>query len=971
MKQLFALCLTEHHKWGYVLSPYILETEKGKDYLIVQELVTVENIKKYENLLTDVQIKIVNRTAKYSEKEIARVIKRTANVTEFLKTVTVETVERDVRPFVERNLRHCIDMLPNSNTRLFLKDSQMRIYLAQEIFYGNEQAEAVFNFHYKPNEGLKYFLSLYYQGKEVSLFGKRFISLLKKPTVIVFENNLLSFEDIDEKKLQPFVTKKHIEVSATQVDKYFKVFVLESIRKYRTNAQGFDIIDEKPLSVPILSLEADLSYRPVLALRFDYGNGRKPFNASAPFETKVSLDVKGKSYTVRRFNRNQEFEKEKIEFLSELGFYYAGNSFFYENKETSLIINADDINNLLANLIEKLNTLSDLLTEKGFRIEQNFYSEKYFTGNIKLIEKYKTEFDWFDITITVEIGGYEIPFIGFRDNIIRQDRNYMLPNGETAILPAEWMSRYSQLMLMSENQNGNLRLKRQYFTIVDDIFKLTDNNKFHNIKALCNVNDIKPFETPKSIQATLRPYQLQGVTWLRLLNEHRLGGCLCDDMGLGKTLQTIVLLQSQIEKSTNFSAQNSEIETNLTSLIVMPSSLIHNWVNEIKRFAPQLKVLKYVGADRQNNTAFGNYHIVLTTYGTMRNDTEILSRFKFFYAILDESQYIRNPDSLTYKSVLQLQAYNYLTLTGTPVENTLTDLWAQMNFLNRGLLGNINFFKKHFTTPIEKQDDKNALKGLQRLVQPYLLRRTKEEVAPELPELTELVRYCEMTDTQRSIYEEEKSKVRNEILKGFSEKTDTIKMRGLVLRALGRLRQLAIHPKMLDFDYSDDSGKFDQIIEIVESLYSENHKALLFSFFTKHLDIIAEHLKKEHIPYSLLTGKTQNREEVIQQFNKSKEIPFFLISLKAGGVGLNLTSADYVFLLDPWWNPAVENQAISRAHRIGQTKKVFAYRMLTSDTIEEKIHILQQKKTELFQSITGSVNPFSNFSDKDIVELFE
>jgi len=293
-----------------------------------------------------------------------------------------------------------------------------------------------------------------------------------------------------------------------------------------------------------------------------------------------------------------------------------------------------------------------------------------------------------------------------------------------------------------------------------------------------------------------------------------------------------------------------------------------------------------------------------------------------------------------------------------------------MNFLNRGLLGDLNFFKTYFGNPIEKYNDETARTRLQRLVQPFLLRRTKQEVTPELPELTESVRFCEMTDLQRSFYEEEKSKARNEIIESI-ETQGIEKSNIMILRALGRLRQLAIHPAMIHPDYDADSGKFDQIVESLDSLRSEGHKALLFSSFTKHLDLVAAHLQKENVPYAMLTGKTHNREEVINHFSQRSDVPFFLISLKAGGLGLNLTAADYVFLLDPWWNPAAERQAISRTHRIGQTEKVFAYRMITSDTIEEKILHLQEKKTALADILAQSAYPFRNMTEDDILELFE
>jgi len=970
MNEFFALCLILHYRWGYVLAPYMLEVLHGKDYLLVHDLVTGDNLKRYESMLTGTQIKMVNWVDQCSEKEMARVMRRKTTARDFLRSLTDEMIAQEVRPYIERRLLHCFNLLPSSGVRLFLKDTSERIYLENEIFYGNEPAEAIFNFHYQPADGLKYFLSVYYQGKETSLLGKRLIPLVNQPSVMVLGNNLLQFKDIDSKKLTPFVTKTHIVVPKQVEEKYFKTFVIENIRKFRTYVKGFALLDDVLPLTPVISLENDLRYRPVIVLRFDYGNGRQPFNAATPSETEVSLNVRDGKYTVKRFRRNSETEKAYIESLCEFGFYNAGNSMFYADEASAQTIDTDD-NQSLANLVEKLNTLSDALAAKGFRIDQHFFSQKYFTGSVKLEVELKTERDWFDVYAVVYFGGFKIPFINFRNHIIRQDRHYILPNGETLILPAEWLAKYSQVMLMAERYNDNIRLGKRYFTIVSDSFEGLDKKYFHKMTVLCNVGEMELDDKPERIQATLRPYQLQGVTWLRVLHDHRLGGCLADDMGLGKTLQAITLLQSVLDDYDEPDLLGLPDPAGLRcSIIVMPSSLIHNWVNEINRFAPHLKVLKYVGPDRQNNTDFSKYHIVLTTYGILRNDSSILRKHRFMYAILDEAQNIRNPESVTYQSAMLIEATHYLTLSGTPIENTLIDLWAQMNFLNRGLLGNLNFFRTHFATPVEKHDDETARTRLQRLIQPFMLRRTKQEVTPELPELTELVRYCEMTDMQRSLYEEEKSKARNEIIESIEEH-GVSKSSIMILRALGRLRQLAIHPAMIHPDYTADSGKFDQITDSLESLRSEGHKALLFSSFTKHLDIVAEHLQKENISYSMLTGKTVHREEVINRFNQRTDVPFFLISLKAGGLGLNLTAAGYVFLLDPWWNPAAERQAISRTHRIGQTEKVFAYRLITSETIEEKILQLQEKKTALAGILAQSAYPFRNMSEDDIIELFE
>lgn len=353
----------------------------------------------------------------------------------------------------------------------------------------------------------------------------------------------------------------------------------------------------------------------------------------------------------------------------------------------------------------------------------------------------------------------------------------------------------------------------------------------------------------------------------------------------------------------------------------------------------------------------------------VRNDFELFRQHRFFYLILDESQNIKNPNSKTYKSITQLKADHRLVLTGTPIENSLSDLWSQINFINKGLLGNLAFFKREFITPIEKKNDIEKQEKLQTLIRPFVLRRTKEQVAKDLPPLTEQIRYCQMDSDQKSLYETEKSAIRNSILDSI-EKEGMEKSSFMVLQGLTKLRQLANHPSMLHEDNASSSGKFDEIFRSLESLVAEKHKVLIFSSFVTHLNLLKTQIEKREWKFSLLTGKTQNRKKVIHNFQNDSGNMIFLISLKAGGVGLNLTAADYVFIIDPWWNPAAELQAISRAHRIGQSKKVIVYRFITEESIEEKIQLLQERKSSLAEKFINSNNPFKAISKEEIINLF-
>ncbi|MEI7502893.1 MAG: DEAD/DEAH box helicase, partial [Paludibacter sp.] len=438
--------------------------------------------------------------------------------------------------------------------------------------------------------------------------------------------------------------------------------------------------------------------------------------------------------------------------------------------------------------------------------------------------------------------------------------------------------------------------------------------------------------------------------------------------------------QVESKISTNGAIQlsifDTEIEpklTSLPSLIVMPTSLIHNWKNELRKFAPGLKIYIYSGVKRLKSNdiykIFGFYDVVLTTYGTVRNDIDILQYCKFQHLILDESQYVKNPDSMAYKAVKQINALHKIALTGTPVENSLTDLWAQLNIVNEGLLGSQNSFKNAYINPILK-NNKAKEDALLRIIQPFILRRTKDEVAPELPPLSQETVYCDMSEEQQTAYNTEKNKLRSSLL--INDVTfDHQKLAFLTLQGLSRLRLLANHPVLIDNEYAGDSGKFEQIIMRFETLKSENHKVLIFSSFVKHLRLLADYFEKEDWKYAWLSGSTpaSSRESEIERFKNEPDVNCFFISLKAGGVGLNLTAADYVFIIDPWWNPASEMQALSRSHRIGQDKNVMVYRFISSETIEEKIRNLQESKSKLAETFITSSNPLKDFGREEMVKL--
>jgi len=628
------------------------------------------------------------------------------------------------------------------------------------------------------------------------------------------------------------------------------------------------------------------------------------------------------------------------------------------------------------------------LETKGFIIQQNKLNKRYFTGSQILDIQIKSNEDWFDIHAIVKFGSFQIPFLRLRKHILNGIREFELPSGEIAILPNEWFSSYRDIFPFAKTDGNILKLRKHHFQLLQDKMKGIDHKYFRKLEQINNGMG-EQVELPGELKAKLRNYQKQGFSWMYRLYENQLGGCLADDMGLGKTIQTLTVLLKVKRKNSAafqdikepgqqlqmqlFNSSQTQESIQSSSLIVMPTSLIHNWENEIRKFAPSLKVYKHVGAQRNKSNSLASvirhYDVILTTYGTLRNDQELLSSHEFFYLILDESQNIKNSSSKTYKSIIEIRSKHKLVITGTPIENSLSDLWSQLNFLNKGLLGSLPYFKREFITPIERKNDQEQQEKLQKLIRPFVLRRTKEEVASDLPAMTEQIRFCEMTEEQREIYDTEKSAIRNSILQNI-ESNGLQKSALVVLQGLTKLRQLANHPSLVTKEMNQESGKFNEIYQCLFNLVAEKHKVLIFSSFVKHLELIQAKIQTENWKYSLLTGKTKDRQEVIRQFQEDPDNHIFLISLKAGGVGLNLTSADYVFIIDPWWNPAAENQAINRAHRIGQDKKVFVYRFITEDSIEEKIQILKSKKSALAEKFIGSNNPLGVINEQEIMNLF-
>jgi hypothetical protein len=575
--------------------------------------------------------------------------------------------------------------------------------------------------------------------------------------------------------------------------------------------------------------------------------------------------------------------------------------------------------------------------------------------------------DWFDTMAEVKFGHQQVSLKQVQKAVWNKSKFIQLGDGTLGILPEEWMVKFDHYFRAGELAGEHIRTPRMNFAEINALYEdevLTSDvkdllalyaekvNRFETIEAV---------EVPEGLEATLRDYQKQGLNWLNFLDEFGFGGCLADDMGLGKTIQIIAFILSQKEKGHE-----------PTNLIVVPTSLIFNWQEEVAKFAPSLRMHTIYGIDRVKNTAdFDQYDIVLTSYGTMLSDVRFLKEYVFNYIILDESQVIKNPESQRYKAVRLLQSRNKLVLTGTPVENNTFDLYGQLSFACPGLLGTKQRFKDVYVTPIDKFEDSRRARELQQKINPFILRRTKQQVAKELPEKTEMVIYCEMGEEQRKVYDSYKKEFQDFLMSRPPEELQQESMH--ILQGLTKLRQICNSPALLSDEayYGDASAKIEVLIEQIESK-APQHKILVFSQFVTMLDLIKKELEARDIKFSYLTGKTRDRAAKVNEFQQNDDVRVFLISLKAGGTGLNLTEADYVYLVDPWWNPAVENQAIDRSYRIGQQKNVVAVRLICPDTIEEKIMKLQESKKALVNElIKTDTSILKSLSRESLLSLFD
>jgi superfamily II DNA or RNA helicase len=652
----------------------------------------------------------------------------------------------------------------------------------------------------------------------------------------------------------------------------------------------------------------------------------------------------------RRFlRRDPDAEKTAADFLDQLGVKLRGPNY----------LDPEPVRDIAPG---KLSHIVRSLVGAGWYVEAE---NKIFRRPGSLQVEVSSGIDWFELHGSVAYGDTTARLPELLEALRRGEQMVRLADGSYGMLPEEWLHRFGPVAAMGKPENGHIRFHRGQATLLDALLAAQPDVRCDDAFAafrqeLRRFEGVDRGEQPAGFVGSLRDYQTEGLGWMHFLRRFSFGGCLADDMGVGKTAQVLALLEARRELRTAG-------EPVAPSLVVVPKSLVFNWKQEAARFTPQVRVLDHSGPER-NGHDLAAYDMVLTTYGTLRRDILRFKDFEFDYLVLDEAQAIKNANTQSSKAVRLLRGRHRLALSGTPVENHLGELWSLFEFLNPGMLGATSVFKLAGGAMLNPDEKTRGFLG--HALRPFILRRTKEQVARELPPKSEQTLYCEMEAAERKRYEELRHHYRSSLLRRI-ETQGMAKSKIQVLEALLRLRQAACHPGLLSADrIGDPSAKLELLLEQLREVLDEGHKALVFSQFTSFLKIVRNRLDRAGTTYEYLDGATRDRQARVERFQTEKDCRAFLISLKAGGLGLNLTAAEYIFILDPWWNPAVEAQAVDRAHRIGQTLPVFAYRLITRGTVEEKVLELQKGKRDLAAAIiTANNSLIRNLQPDDLALL--
>jgi SNF2 family DNA or RNA helicase len=870
-------------------------------------------------------------------KKFAKNIKSAKTIDDLLKD---SKIAFGINQFVNINLKEFLQITSENNLPLSLNLGNKKDFYNYKITTENIVLKPKLYFD-KTENGITYALFLQENEMIFQPSNHQIDLIFDEPCWIVFDKKLCQVEAINSKKLLPFLNKKSIEIPTKIIPEFFEKFIKDIVKKVDIEATGFEVIQKNEIKTCHISFEHDFFKKKYyLNLIFDY-DGYLFDNLKAK-KTHSEIDLTDlENIKVVQFKRNKNeilFENK----LLENGFVKTENGLFKQINESK-----SDVYENVQWLIDNKNQIENL----GYTIDNLKLEGKKLITQIATIQQTNDlKNDWFDVKMIVVCGDFQFNFTDIIAKIKYENRIYNLPDGSVFLIPMAWFTTYAALVKLAKNENGILKLPKSNFAVLEN----SDSN------VVINNNSKIDYEPSNLLKATLRPYQIEGVKWLLEHYNNRLGACLADDMGLGKTLQTLAVLVAVQEQLEYKAVENQQMDLFgneivqpkefLKTLIVLPSSLVFNWNNEARKFTPHLHKIQYIGNDRKLLAKkLDRYDLIFTSYSIISRDISVFEKYNFRYLILDESHYIKNKNSKVFKAISQIQSENKISLSGTPIENSFDDLWSQMQFINPNILGSFKFFNENYKIPIQKKQDENALAELKSIINPFILRRTKDQVLKDLPELTEQVFYCDMEPEQEKLYEEEKSKARNYLLNNDQDSISKIN----IINSLMRLRQLSNHPKMIDKTSEMDSGKYIAVTNYLENLVQSNQKTIVFSSFVTNLEFYKNWCESNEIEYCELTGSTnlKDREIAVNRFQNQVKPLLFFISLKAGGVGLNITKASFVLFLDPWWNPFAEKQGISRAHRIGQENKVSVVRFITKNTVEEKILLLQENKKLLSDSL--------------------
>jgi non-specific serine/threonine protein kinase len=929
--------------------------ESGKEFIGKTERLDLTKFVNTENLNEDDKM-LIQHLRKLLPSEVTRYLNRNSPFSGIWENITQQ--HDDELPEETRHL--IIEYLLPKYKKLFSETSEGNFAFTlspkKTFVTANLEIAVLSNQYIQPQFSIAYKNKSY----EISCYVKLLNTVvpleenaIESPLVFQHENTFYLWQKTEDVLLaERFLNYGKISIAEEDWNKQLLEFILPLTKQYDVQFSGVQKEELKNLRPEMRLLIKEKGDYLLFQPFFNY-NG---YDVRQDDKDRIVVPSAGKLIII---HRNAEAEKTLIKKIENL------HSSFIQTEGDTLALKGNDVlkNNwffLFADAVKEMNIpVYGFDALKKFRFNTAKPSTRIFISS---------NTDWFDAKIDIHFGDQKITVADVKKALANKQQFVPLQDGTLGILPEDWIRRYSMLFAVGEGKATNIKLSKYHFGVIEELyaqrneeeifFKLEE--KYERLKEHHTVKQIEP---PTHLTNILRPYQVSGFQWLNYLSEVRWGGILADDMGLGKTVQALSFLH-------HYKTERGKIR----ALVVCPTTLMYNWENEIKKFTPSLSWYIHHGSARsQQLELYQSADIVITTYGTLRSDIQLFNESEFDYVILDESQAIKNPQSKVTKAASLLSARNRLCMSGTPLQNNTFDMYAQMNFLNPGMLGSMEFFRQEFAIPIDKFGEKEQKEHLRKLLYPFILRRTKEQVAKDLPEKSEMILFCEMSDEQRKIYDAYRNDYRDKIL-GTVEDKGVNKSQLTILQGLMKLRQICDSPAIINDEekYPNVSVKLEELgREIAENI--GNHKALVFSQFLGMLSLIKHKMNELGIDYTYFDGSTSapDREKAIQRFQTDENCRVFLISLKAGGVGLNLTAADYVYIVDPWWNPAVEQQAIDRTHRIGQTKNIFAYRMICKDTVEDKILKLQERKRALAaELITDDATFVKSLTKEDVEYLF-